>query len=376
VTYERAVGEEAPDLDVLLDRIARRFSRAEPRQRARTFVRGILSGLRRPNGWTLARYAGDSDPNGMQRLLNAARWDVEGVRDDLRTWVVEHLAEPRAVLVMHEAAFPKKGDRSVGVYRRYGDRTGRAENVQVGVFLGYSTRRGSALVDRELYLPTSWTQDRQRCRLAGIPDDVAHLSRPELGRRMVRRALDGGAAAAWVATDEPYGDNEALRALLEQRGVGYALAMSAGDRIAIAGSATEVREFARSLRPAAYRHSGTSRAYEWAAVATAGSDTGREWRRCLLIRRSTAQPDQLRFYGCRAPAGTAVAELIRVASAPSAVQARIGATGRVLGLDQYQVRRYDAWYRYVTLCLVAGAQLAAEAAGSTGSLRPAKASGA
>lgn len=366
MTLERVADEPAPDLDVLLARIAPRFSRAEPRARARTFVRGILSGLRRPNGWTLARYAGDDDPNGMQRLLNAARWDVDGVRDDLRAWVVEHLAGPRpGVLVAHETAFPKKGDSSVGVYRRYGERTGRAENVQVGVFLAYTTPRGSALVDRELYLPASWTDDRQRCRRAGVPNDVGYASRPELARRMVRRALDAGVAAAWVATEEPYGDSDALRAWLEDRDIGYALVTSRGEWVTTAaGSAAPAQEVARALRPAAWRRSGPSRAHEWALVATAGSDpgNGRGWRRCLLIRRSTAQPDRVTYYRCRAPAGTTVAELIRVAHAPSTVRTRVGSAGRVLGLDQYQVRRYDAWYRYVTLCLVAGAQLAAEAA--------------
>jgi hypothetical protein len=219
-------------------RIAPRFSRAEPRQRARTFVRGILSGLRRPNGWTLARYAGDDDPNGMQRLLNAARWDVDGVRDDLRAWVVEHLAEPRGgVLVVHETAFPKKGDRSVGVYRRYGERTGRAENVQVGVFLAYTTQHGSALVDRELYLPASWTDDRERCRRAGVPDDVGYVSRPELARRMVHRALNAGVPAAWIAADEPYGDSDALRAWLEERDMGYALATNRDARLTTATGA-------------------------------------------------------------------------------------------------------------------------------------------
>jgi SRSO17 transposase len=362
VTYERAAQEGAPDLEALLARIAPRFSRAEPRQRARRFVQGILSGLRRPNAWTLARYAGDDDPNGMQRLLNAARWDADGVRDDLRAWAVAHLADPgRGVLVVHEYAFPKKGDSSVGVHRRYDVRTGRAGDVQLGVFLAYSTPRGSALIDRELYLPPSWVDDRDRCRRAGVPDGVEAASRPELARRMVQRALDGGVVARWTATDEPYGGSEALRAWLEQRRMGYALAIGGEERVTTATGATaEAQALARRLGPAAWHRAGAKGEHVWALVTLAGS--GRDGRRCLLIRRSIAEPDRIGYYRFRALTGSPVNASVCVAGAPSAVRTEVGGAGRVLGLDQYQVRRYDAWYRYVTLCLVAGAQLAAEAA--------------
>jgi SRSO17 transposase len=366
VTFKRVADEGTPDLDVLLARIAPRFSRAEPRQRARTFVRGILAGLGRPNGWTLARYAGDNDPNGMQRLLNAARWDVDGVRDDLRAWVVEHLGRAeRGVLVAQETAFAKKGDRSVGVYRRYGEGTGRAENVQVGVFLAHTTTRGSALIDRELYLPASWTQDRERCHRAGVPDAVGYRSRAELARHMVHRALDGGVPAAWFAADEPYGDSDPLRAWLKTRDIGYVLATNRHAWITtVTGTSAQARELARRLPPAAWRRADAGRAHEWAVVpmADSGPAGGRGWRGFLLLRRSATQPQRVRYYRCRAPAGTAAADLVRVSRVATAGRARMGSTGRALGLDQYQVRRYDAWYRYVTLCLVAGAQLGAETA--------------
>src|SRR6266545_1178852 len=193
MTSARSAGDCRPLLDELLDRVASRFIRPEPRLRAQLFVRGILSGLARKNSWTLAEFAGESDPNGMQRLLTSARWDVDGVRDDVREWVVERLGdEEYAVLVPIEAGFPKKGNRSVGVHRQYNDVARRAENVQVGLFLAYASPRGWALVDRELYLPSSWTADPERCERLGVPAGVGFVPKPELARRMIERFLAGG----------------------------------------------------------------------------------------------------------------------------------------------------------------------------------------
>jgi SRSO17 transposase len=194
VTSAGCADEYRAVLDDLFVRVASRFVRREPRMRAQLFVRGILSGLERKNSWTLAGYAGDSDPNGMQRLLTSAHWDVDGVRDDLRGWVLERLGDPGyGVLIPMAAGFPKKGKGSVGVHRRYSDTAGRLANVQVGVFLVYASPRGWALVDRELYLPPSWTTDAERSGRLGVPQGVGHVAEPELARRMIERALDSAA---------------------------------------------------------------------------------------------------------------------------------------------------------------------------------------
>ena len=361
---ERAADEWTNDLDALLDRIGPRFGRAEPRQRARVFVRGVLSGLRRKNGWTLAHFAGDDDPNGMQRLLNAARWDVDGVRDDVRQWVVEHLGDrPRGVLVAHESAFPKKGSRSVGVHRQYSERTARVENVQIGAFLTYVGPRGAALVDRYLYLPESWLADETRARLAGIPAGTPFATRPEVVRLMVERALQAQVPARWVAADDAYGDARALRTWLDERDVPYVLATTREDRVATAsGHVAEVHDLAATLPRGAWeRRSAAGRIQEWARIPLAGFGTvnGHRFERCLLLRRTPGEREQLTYYRCRIPAGTQLAELIRVARAPVAADECLNRARRALGLGQYQVRRYDAWYRHVTLCMVAGAHLAA-----------------
>src|SRR4028119_1078775 len=144
------------ELDALAARIAPRFSRAEPRRRALAYLRGLLAPLERKNGWQLAEAAGDATPDGVQDFLSRMRWDADAVHDDLRTYVVEHLGDPDAVLVLDETGFLKKGDKSAGVQRQGSGTAGRVENCQVGVFLGLAGSRGRALVDRELYLPDGW----------------------------------------------------------------------------------------------------------------------------------------------------------------------------------------------------------------------------
>ena len=155
-SVEEAAGW-ARGLDEVAARIAPRFSRAEPRRRARAYLRGLMAPLGRKNRWQLAEAAGDPSPDGVQEFLARMRWDADLVRDDLRRYVVDTLGDPQAVLVLDETGFIKKGRHSVGVQRQYSGTAGRIENCQIGVFLGYASRHGQALIDRALYLPTSWT---------------------------------------------------------------------------------------------------------------------------------------------------------------------------------------------------------------------------
>jgi SRSO17 transposase len=221
--------------DDLMGRVAGRFARVEPRRRARAFVLGLLSGLRRKNCWTIAEQAGDATPDGMQHLLAAARWDADAVRDDVRAYVAEHLGSLDAVLVVDETGDLKKGTASAGVQRQYTGTAGRVENCQVAVFLSYASPAGHALIDRELYLPRSWTTDPARCAAAGIPEKAAFATKPALARRMIARALDAGTPAAWVTGDEVYGADPGLRSDLERRQIGYVLAVAASRHVATAG---------------------------------------------------------------------------------------------------------------------------------------------
>ena len=202
------------------------FCRVEPRRRARAFVLGLLADLPRKNCWSIAEHAGDRGPEGMQYLLGRARWDADAVRDDVRGYVTGHLGDPGAVLVADETGDLKKGACTAGVQRQYSGTAGRIENCQVAVYLTYAAPRGHALIDRELYLPRSWIADPQRCRSAGIPSGTAFATKPALDRRMIARALEAGAPASWVAGDEVYGTDPGLRSDLENRGMGYVLAVA------------------------------------------------------------------------------------------------------------------------------------------------------
>src|SRR5947208_1217808 len=199
-------------------RFAPLFFRREARERSARYVRGLLGPVERKNGWQLAEAAGEQQPDGMQRLLNQARWDAEAVRDELQRFVAERFGDAEGVLILDETGFLKKGTKSVGVQRQYSGTAGRIENCQVGVFLAYAGAAGRAFLDRELYLPKEWAADDARRREAGVPTDVAVATKPRLARRMLERAFAAEVPAAWVAGDAVYGDASDLRRWLEGQG--------------------------------------------------------------------------------------------------------------------------------------------------------------
>ena len=367
------LGAWVAGLNDLFALVAGRFPRVEPRLRARAYVRGLLAPLASKNGWTLAEAAGNATPDGMQRLLNRAAWDADGVRDDVRGYVVRYLGDAGGVLVVDETGFVKKGTKSAGVQRQYSGTAGRVENCQLGVFLAYASPQGRALVDRELYLPKSWTEDRDRCREAGVPDGVPFASKTELARAMLGRALDAGMPAAWVTADEAYGKEGSFRGWLEQRRTGYVVAVPKSQ--AVAGDAGKSRaDILTAHTPGQAwkrrsRGNGSKgpRVYDWAAATLPEDGTEPPgWSRFLLVRRSLT-PDskgelELAYYLCAGPAGTGDEELIRVAGARWAAGECFQSAKNETGLDHYQVRRYDAWYRHATLAILAHAYLAVTAA--------------
>jgi SRSO17 transposase len=359
-------------LDDLLALVAGRFPRVEPRLQARAYVRGLLAPLASKNGWTLAEAAGNKTPDKMQRLLNRAGWDADGVRDDVRGYVARHLGDAGGVLVVDETGFVKKGTRSAGVQRQYSGTAGRVENCQLGVFLAYAAPRGRALVDRELYLPKSWTEDRERCREAGVPGDVPFATKPELARLMLGRALDAGVPAAWVTADEAYGKDGKFRDWLEQRRIGHVVAVAANQAVRGDAGTSRADVLAAHAPGQAWKRrscgngSKGPRVFDWAAATLPEGGEPPGWSRYLLVRRSLTPSakgePELACYLCCAPAGTADEELIRVAGSRWAVEECFQSAKNETGLDHYQVRRYDAWYRHATLAILAHAYLAVTAA--------------
>jgi SRSO17 transposase len=265
--------------------------RQESSLRALAYIRGLMSEAARKNGWQIAEEVGEATPYGMQHLLDRAKWDCDGVRDALRTYVWETLADPNAVLVIDETGFLKKGDKSVGVQRQYSGTAGRIENCQIGVFLSYASARGHTLLDRELYLPKSWTNDSQRCREAHVPASVTFATKPELAQRMLERTLDAGLPVSWVVGDTVYGSARSLRTALEARKQAYALAVACKEYVEMQGTRKRVDQVAHGIaredwqKLSAGAGSKGPRLFTWARIELAAPEIS-GWQHWLLIRRS------------------------------------------------------------------------------------------
>jgi SRSO17 transposase len=349
------------ELHALHARIAPHFHRPEVRARAGRFLAGLLDPVERRNGWQLAEALGEHSPDGVQRLLRTARWDAEAVRDDLRAYVVEHLGDPAAVLVIDETGFLKKGTKSVGVARQYSGTAGRIENCQIGVFLAYASPRGHAFLDRALYLPKVWAEDGPRREAAGVPPEVGFATKGELARAMLARAFAAEVPAAWVTGDEIYGNDGALRRWLEGQQRPYVLAVARshpiwhnGVQVRVEALLTEVPEDGWQRLDVGAGSKGP-RLYDWACVRLPYW-TQEEWAQWLLIRRSVTTPEEVAFYRAFGPETTTVADLARVAGTRWTIEEAFQRAKEV-GLDQYEVRRWEGWYRHVTLCLLAHAFL-------------------
>jgi SRSO17 transposase len=332
-------------------------------------VGGLLADLPRKNCWTIAEHAGDLTPDGMQHLLGRAVWDHDGVRDDVRGYLVEHLGDPEAVLVIDETGDLKKGTATVGVQRQYTGTAGRIENAQVAVYLVYATDAGHAMIDRELYVPRGWIADSGRCRAAGIPEGVGFTTKPALARRMLARALDAGVPAAWVTGDEVYGADSGLRAELEARGIGYVLAVACDHRVQAAGDSYRADDLLRRVPARAWQQVSAGqgakghRYYDWAFIAldgnpSPGSQAAQRW---LLVRRNP-KTGELAFYHCWTPRPVSLASLVRVAGRRWTIEERFQTGKGLVGLDQHQVRRWRSWYRWTTLAMLAHAFLVVLAA--------------
>jgi SRSO17 transposase len=299
----------------------------------------------------------------MQHLLSRASWDADGVRDDVRGFVVEHLGDPDAVLVVDETGDVKKGAASAGVQRQYSGTAGRVENCQVAVWLTYAGRGGHTLIDRELYLPESWTADPGRCAAAGIPEDTAFATKPDLALRMIARALDAGASAGWVAGDEVYGGDPGLRAGLEERPVRYVLAVAKNHQVATAAGAVRADTLTKRLPPRAWQRLSAGpgakghRYYDWAWVTIGPGQPGHRW---MLIRRNR-RTRELAYYRCYAPHWVPLATLVKVAGRRWTAEEDFQASKGLAALDEHQVRRWASWYRWATLAMAALAFLTAAA---------------
>lgn len=354
------VAEWSASFEAFLGRFAGRFPRVESRRRMRWYVKGLLSEVERKNGWTLAEAAGDAGPESMQRLLNFYAWDTDGLRDDVCSAVVEHIGDAdQGVLIVDETGFLKKGTKSAGVGRQYSGTAGRIENSQIGVFLAYASPRGRALIDRELYLPKDWTGDRERCRAAGIGDEVGFATKQVLARRMIERAVEADVPFGWVTADELYGQDTKFRLWLETADIPHVVAVPKSAMV-VSTELTKVRvhRVVAELAESAWHRLSCGdgvrgpRASDWAAVEIRPLRR-QGWGHWLLARRSVTDPTDIAYYVCFGPAETSLAELVRIAGSRWAIEECFQTAKNETGLDHYQVRSYQAWYRHITLSMTA-----------------------
>jgi SRSO17 transposase len=347
----------AAGLEEVAQRIGTRFPRSEPRQRAVTYLQGLLSPVERKNGWQLAEQAGDESPYGVQHLLGRATWNADEVRDDLRAYVVEHLGDPDGVLIVDETGFLKKGDQSAGVQRQYSGTAGGIENCQVGVFLAYHAAGGRTFLDRALYLPRSWSEDPERGQAAGIPETVTFATKPVLARQMLERALAAGVPAPWVTGDSVYGSDSQFRRFLQNRGMAYVLGITSDYTV----RPYTVGSLADTLPPNAWKRRSAGegrkgpRRYEWALHRMYVDETG--WGHWLLMRRQIGARHERAYYRVFAPANTTLEQMVAVAGKRWAVEECFETAKGECGLDEYEVRSWTGWHRHITLSLLAHAYL-------------------
>lgn len=351
------------ELGSLFSRMHPLFYRTESRKHAEQYVRGLLAPLERKNGWTIAEYVGELEPTALQRFLNLSPWDADALLGLNREYAMEHLGSPAAILVADPTGFAKKGIKSVGVQRQYSGTLGRIDNCQIATFLAYVTPgRDRVLLDRRLYLPRkSWMADPARCAAAGVPPDLTFTTRPQQVQEMIESARAAGVPFAWFTADEEFGQNPGLCDYLETSRIPYVMAVPKTTQFTdTAGSTVQFDELASRLRRNVWQRRACGigskgfRVYDWALTDSADRDHQ------YLIRRSI-DDGELAFYHCYNPNHVGFGELVRVAGARWPIEECFGSSKNEIGLDNYQVRTWNAWHRHITLAMLAHTFLAVTA---------------
>lgn len=348
------------EFESLTSRVASLFAHPKSRLHSRQYLEGLLAPIERKNGWTIAEHVGEEEPKAMQRFLNLTPWDADDLRDVNLDYAIENLGDPEAVLIADPTGFAKKGKKSAGVQRQYSGTLGRVDNCQIGTFLAYVNSAGDrVLIDRELYIPEkSWFGDPARCAEAAIPASVEFATRPAQVIAMIKRTVQAGLRFRWFTADEEFGQNPGLRDYLENSGTGYVMAIPKTTEFSDTADRTVmVKDLPRQLPPNAWQRRacgiGTKgyRVYDWAIINSIHPDHQ------YMIRRSI-DDGELAFYHCYNPHREPVGELVRVAGTRWPIEECFQTGKGNVGLDNYQVRLYHAWYRHITLAMLAQTFLA------------------
>ena len=359
---ERKLGETyEKELNDLMEQIGKCYAGGNGRENARRYLLGLMSGAQRKNGWQLAEQMGDSTPYKIQQFLYRGIWDAGAVRDALREYVSEELGERDGVLVVDETGFLKQGKKSAGVKRQYSGTAGRVENCQIGVFLTYAGSKGYTVIDRELYMPKEWTEEKERCSKAGVPADIPFRTKPEMALSMLRTAHEAGVPFTWVTGDCVYGDYRDIRMFLESIGKRYVMAVSGKESVWIGIQQYRISTIMDMLPEVGWERLSTGmgskgeKVYDWLCSDLNSPEEG--CRRRLLIRRSISDPTQRRAYICYCPTDLSITELVRIAGVRWTVEMCFAESKGEVGLDHYEVRSYFGWYKHITMAMCAHALL-------------------
>lgn len=363
----------ASSLREVKGRIRPLFGQERVARSAGQFLEGLLGNEPRKTGWMRAEAAGDLGPWRQQAILGRGRWDADALRDMVREYALETLADEDAVLVIDETGFLKQGKTSCGVARQYTGSAGKITNCQIGVFASYVSRHGHGFIDRALYLPKNWTDDPTRLKATHVPDDVGFATKPQIARRMIARALAAKVPFSFVATDTVYGTGD-IETMLRKAGKGYVLGVAAnhvfnswGKKQFVRGTAAKI---AQSLPKSAWRRlssgEGTKgpRLHDWAYLELADLDAGEynsvlkgKWTRGMLVRRNIGDGD-LAFFSTWCPKGTSIGKLVSVEGHRWAIEDSFEAAKNELGLDHNETRSWHGWHRHVSLVMLAFAMMA------------------
>jgi SRSO17 transposase len=355
------IASQIPDLETFLTAFAPQFWRSETRVSVGHYVRGLLAEVQRKNGWQLAEEIGLSNPHALQRLLNEAKWDAGEVHRQLRAIIMEQIGYDPGVGVLDESGFVKWGEKSAGVARQYCGRLGKVENCQVGVYLAYVAPTGAAFLDTRLYLPKVWTDDRERCRAAQIPDEVTFQTKPEIAQAMLEQAWSEDIPLQWVTGDTLYGNSPGLRQAIHAHNRYYVMEIGSHHQVMLASDqSVKLRDLPDSLAVADWEtlcfHLGEKEmlADAWqrqrVLLATDGETIGPQW---LLIRRSGHTQSTYRFYISNAPLETALGDLVVVMSSRHHIEDLFGEAKGEMGMADYEVRQWHGWHRHMTLVMLA-----------------------
>jgi SRSO17 transposase len=352
---DREIEKEYNDL---IGRLRTAFASESGFRMAQNYIKGLLGTSERKNGWQLAEYLGEETPYAIQQFIYRGRFSADEIRDITRDYAGEKLGEEDGILVVDETGFLKQGKKSCGVKRQYSGTAGRIENCQIGVFLTYASAKGHAPIDRRLYMPEEWIKDRERRKEAGVPETVIFQTKPRMALEMIRDATEAGIPYRWVTGDCVYGDCRAIRMWLEENQKCYVMCVSGKEYVWAGNKQVSIGNILKNLPKEGWFEASCgdgskgARVYDWLTLEIS-QFVSEGWKRCLLVRRSKADPSELRAYICYGAADTTDKKFVEAAGSRWTVETCFKESKSEAGLDQYEVRSYNGWYKHITFACAA-----------------------